>query len=133
MPMCLTGPASSTDPETWMSYDAALEDPNRRIGFVLGEGIGCIDLDHCLVDGKLSDGAAVVLAMVGSTWIEVSPSGDGLHIWGRFRKAGRCVGSVYGQPVEVYDHARYVTVTGKRFKDAPLVLADLNSVVDKLV
>lgn len=116
-----------------MSFATAMGDPRKRVGFVLGEGIGCIDLDHCIVGGELSEGAAAILSMLPATWVEVSPSGDGLHIWGRFSKSGRSVGTFMGQPVEVYDRARYVTVTGHRFKDAPVVLADLGGVVNELI
>ena len=133
MPVTPTGrPASSTDPATWSTYgDVAAA--GKRVGLVLGDGIGCIDLDHCLVDGRLTDGAAAILDLMPRTWVEVSPSGDGLHIWGRFSKSGRSVGSLMGQPVEVYDHARYVTVTGARFGGSPLVLADLGGVVNRLI
>ena len=44
-------PASSTDPRTWTSWLEVRDLPRR--GWVLGEGIGCIDLDDC-IDG---DGA----------------------------------------------------------------------------
>lgn len=117
-----------------MSFEDAVSDPKRRIGFVLGAGIGCIDLDHCLIDGHLSEGAAEILSMLPATWVEVSPSGDGLHIWGRFSKSGRSVGTFMGQSVEIYsDGGRYITVTGQRFKDAPVVLADLGGVVNELI
>lgn len=116
-----------------MSFESALEDTKRRIGFVLGAGIGCIDLDHCLIDGNLSEGAAEILSMLTATWVEVSPSGDGLHIWGRFSKSGRSVGTFMGQSVEIYSASRYITVTGQRFKDAPVALADLGGVVNELI
>lgn len=135
LPTTATGaPASSTDARTWTSFEDAVSDPKRRIGFVLGAGIGCIDLDHCLIDGHLSEGAAEILSMLPATWVEVSPSGDGLHIWGRFSKSGRSVGTFMGQSVEIYsDGGRYITVTGQRFKDAPVVLADLGGVVNELI
>ena len=116
-----------------MSFEDAASDPKRRIGFVLGAGIGCIDLDHCLIDGNLSEGAAGILSMLPATWVEVSPSGDGLHIWGRFSKSGRLVGTFMGQSVEIYSASRYITVTGQRFKDAPVMLADLGGVVNELI
>lgn len=134
LPTTVAGaPASSTNPATWTSFEEAVSDPKRRIGFVLGDGIGCIDLDHCLIDGHLTEGAAEILSMLPATWVEVSPSGDGLHIWGRFSKEGRSVGSFMGQPVEIYTRGRYITVTGQRFKDAPVVLADLGGVVNELI
>lgn len=38
-----------------------------------------------------------------------------------------------GQSVEIYSASRYITVTGQRFKDAPVVLADLGGVVNELI
>ena len=134
LPTTVAGtPASSTNPATWTSFEEAVSDPKRRIGFVLGDGIGCIDLDHCLIDGHLTEGASEILSTLPATWVEVSPSGDGLHIWGRFSKSGRSVGTFMGQSVEIYSASRYITVTGQRFKDAPVVLADLGGVVNELI
>src|SRR5690606_42031046 len=54
MPLTCDGKAaSSTDPATWCSYrDAVRSRAGAGLGFVLaGEGIACVDLDHCL-DGR---------------------------------------------------------------------------------
>src|SRR5690606_1666864 len=41
--------ASSTDPRTWSTYrEAARSKAGDGLGFVLGAGIGCLDLDNCL-------------------------------------------------------------------------------------
>lgn len=92
------------------------------LGFALGDGIGCIDLDHCVDDGVLADWAAAILDRLPATYTEVSPSGHGLHIWGRIpERPGRRVGNV-----EVYSAGRYITVTGNRWGDCPSTLADLS-------
>src|SRR5690606_14681874 len=45
-------PASSTDPSTWSTYrEAARSKAGDGLGFVLGDGIACLDIDHCL-DGQ---------------------------------------------------------------------------------
>jgi primase-polymerase (primpol)-like protein len=121
------GAASSTDPATWSTYAAAKRSTvGVGPGFVLnGDGIVCLDLDHCLVDGQLVGPAVDLLAQLPPTFVEVSPSGDGLHVWGR--------GHVpYGRRldgVEVYGTGRYITVTGHRWRGAPAVLADLSDVL----
>ena len=78
--------------EVWLSsktpkftYDEAMiSSAGVGPGFVLnGDGIVCIDLDHCLTGRVLEPWAADILAACPGTYIEVSPSGDGLHIWGR--------------------------------------------------
>lgn len=118
-------PASSTDPKTWTSHREIKGFP--RIGFVLGQGIGCVDLDHCLVDGKPTAAAAEFLARIPRTYIEVSPSGDGLHIWGLLPEAsGTRRKTEAGLSVETYSRRRYITVTGRRFADSPARLADLS-------
>lgn len=117
-------PASSTDPKTWSSYEEIRQYP--RIGYVLGKGIGCIDLDHCLVDGKPTPEAAAFLAKVPATYIEISPSGDGLHVWGLLAEATGTRRKVDGLSIETYSRRRYITVTGRRFADSPARLADLS-------
>src|SRR5881392_924806 len=64
-------PAKSTDPDTWSSY-ARVRSFDRK-GFVLGAGVGCIDLDHCLIDGQPTEQARAFLARLPKTYIEISP------------------------------------------------------------
>ena len=119
-------PASSTDERTWTSYDCARSsDAGDGLGFALGDGIACIDLDHCLVDGVLADWAKPIVRACRGTYMEISPSGDGLHIFGYAHVGtGR-----RRNGIEVYDRDRYMTVTMRRYKRAPLVLRDLSDVV----
>ena len=134
MPLQTTGrAASSTDPETWTTHAKAKASAvGAGAGFVLnGDGIACIDLDHCIAaGGSLAPWAAAILAEFPATYTEVSPSGTGLHVWcratvGRGRKIRRADGAC----VEIYDRGRYVTVTGNTWGDAPSRLADAESVL----
>lgn len=104
-----------------------------RRGFVLdGDGIVCIDLDHCLVDGVLVEWAAGLLEIVPRTYIEVSLSGDGLHVWGRGHvEQGRRFRD--GRRVEVYGTGRYIAVTGVRFGGCPSTLGDLSGALAALL
>ena len=122
--------ASSTDPATWCSFESvASSDAGVGFGFVLsGDGIVCVDIDGCLVGGEPNDLAVRVLAAAGPTWVEVSPSGNGLHVWGRADVARGFV----RRGVEVYPAGRYITVTGRRFGSSPLLLGDLSEVVASL-
>lgn len=127
-------PASSTDPRTWTSYDAVVASTTGDgIGFVLdGDGIACIDLDHCLEGGRLLPWAERLLADAPATYVEVSPSGSGLHVWGLAEVArGRRL-RIDGGDVEIYGSARYLTVTGKRFAGAPASLAPIGDLVASL-
>jgi primase-polymerase (primpol)-like protein len=123
-------PASSTDPATWSPLDVvAAGADGRGLGFVLnGDGICCIDLDKCLTGGVLAPWAAEVVAAAGRTYVEVSPSGRGLHVWGRAH-VGR--GFRFGG-IEVYDRGRYMTVTGQIWDGAPLRVQSIQKLVDAL-
>ena len=127
--------ASSTDQATWCSYrDAVRSRTGVGLGFVLaGDGIACVDLDHCLTDGRVEPWAREILDRFPATYVEVSPSGDGLHVFGRATVArGRRI-RVNGGQVEVYDRGRYMTVTRDRFGDSPSTLADISGAVASLL
>lgn len=113
------GMASSTDSATWSSYEAARNsERGTGLGFVLnGDGIACVDLDGVLVDGALDPRATEFLASLDSFYVEVSPSGSGIHAWvDGGSPDGRKVFTLdNGLKVEWYSDARYLTVTGKRF------------------
>jgi primase-polymerase (primpol)-like protein len=129
-------PASSTDPDSWASYSKVnRSNAGCGVGFVLSyaDRLVCIDLDHALVDGALRPWARALVDRMPATYIEVSPSGTGLHIWGfgavgRGRRIRRG-----GSSVEVYDRGRYITVTRNPFEGAPSRLADLSKVIEDLL
>ena len=121
MPVCArTGKtASSTDPATWCSFGEAASSIARLgadgIGFVFGpdRAYTGLDLDHVMKGGFLAAEYAWVVEE-SDTYCEVSPSGDGLHLFFRGAKpdwATRCRKG----PVEMYDHDRFFTVTGDPF------------------
>lgn len=130
------GFASVTAAATWSPYaEAAASKVGVGLGYVLaeGDGIVCIDLDHCLTDGELSAWAREILDRCPASYTEISPGGDGLHIWGRGElERGRRM-RMDGASVEVYGQGRYVAMTGRRFEGSPAVLADLSEVVASLV
>lgn len=126
MPVQVNGvAASSTDPRTWAPFAAVKR--SARKGFVLGEGIGCIDLDHCLHDGVLTPAAAAFVAQLPDTYIEVSPGGDGLHVFGYLPEKPGTRRVVAGLNIETYSAGRYMTVTGKAFRGSSSKLADLSA------
>lgn len=134
-PVTVEGRAASvTDPATWASLDAATASRvGDGVGFVVGGGVGCVDLDDALDSlGRVRPEAQALLDAAPNTWVEVSPSGRGLHVWGLLPEGPGRVLVVGGQQVEVYSRDRYLTVTGNRFADAPLQLADLSEFVAQL-
>lgn len=123
--------AKSTDPRTWSTHAEAMSSSaGVGPGFVLnGDGIVCIDLDHCLDGDHLAAWAAELLAVLPDTYVEVSPSGDGLHIWGTGSlERGRKVRFRDGT-VEVYATGRYLTVTGRPFVGSVRTLAPLDAAI----
>lgn len=102
--------ASVADSRTWGSYaDAQASTVGRGVGYVLGGGVGCLDLDHCIApDCTLSALAQQVLTLNPHAWVEVSMSGTGLHVFGLLDEApGRRT-----PQLEVYSRGRYIAMTG---------------------
>ena len=123
-PVTIAGkPASSTDSSTWSTYaDAMASTAGAGLGFVLnGDGLAALDLDHCLTDGKPTEAAQRVLEAFPGAWVEVSPSGTGLHIWGTApSQPGRKITTADGLSVEFYTSGRYITVTGQTYRPGGL-------------
>lgn len=113
--------AKSTDPSTWASFDAtqAAYTPQRDagVGFALdGNGHAAID-----IDGDTSERAVRLLHDAGCGYIEYSPSGNGLHGWGYYTgRLPRKKGVIDGINVEIYNSARYMSVTGDAIVATPM-------------
>ncbi|WUX57455.1 bifunctional DNA primase/polymerase [Streptomyces niveus] len=136
VPLTVAGmAASSTDPRTWSDYESARKSTHGvGTGFVLSDvdDVVCLDLDHCLntLTGRLAPWAAAIVRDAGATYVEVSPSGDGLHIWGRADvRQGRRIRRPDGTAVEIYGTGRYIATTGRRHGNAPSILADVSTVI----
>lgn len=115
------GWASVSDPSTWGTWQQATA-RSPRVGFVLGDGIGCIDLDHCLdAAGRPSVAAQALLEFYAGSYVEISPSGRGLHIWGTAPHVRGLRRTWRGQAVEFYSQGRYITVTGRVFRPGALL------------
>lgn len=101
------------------------------LGFALGNGFACIDLDHCMdASHRLLPWAKMILAPVeGKTYVEVSPSGDGLHIWGTCEER-KGVRTRDLMNAEAYSQGRYMTVTMKPYGNAVDRLADITLIYD---
>lgn len=102
-------PASSTDPSTWSEWKKVVGGPGDGFGVMLGFGLGCYDLDHCVENGQVSDEALAVINGIPEPIIfsEVSMSGTGLHIFVEAEESpgSRCEG------VERYARERFIRMT----------------------
>jgi primase-polymerase (primpol)-like protein len=119
--------ASSTDPATWGAFAEALAVVRAGkadgVGIVLvGDGLCGVDLDHVRDGGTrtVATDAAAIVRQVHS-YTEVSPSGTGLRVfaWGTLPPGGRKKGGV-----EVYDRARFLTVTGAHVPGTPRTIEE---------
>ena len=128
--------AESTNPRDWYSYDEVEEVRAMfsGIGFVFSESDSfCgIDLDDCLKNGEVMPWATEIVEKLSGTYSEISPSGNGLKFFVKadlpFSKGKKV--QVESGAVEIYDHARYFTVTGDTF--GPSVVQEAQDVVDWL-
>lgn len=107
------GNASSTNPQTWASFQEAIQAVERLnlvgVGFVLttDDPYTALDLDHCL---KGDPGPVFDIVEQVDSYTEKSPSRYGLRIIceGELPKWSRNKNGDF----EAYDHARFVTITG---------------------
>lgn len=124
--------ASSTNSATWCSFEEAVAAHQKwnlsGIGIVLiGDGdLAGLDLDGCLdQSGGIAPAAAEIVSQFAS-YTERSPGGSGLRVFLRGRKPAGVKCKYQKLPgvktVEVYDSARFLTVTGCAWEGAPLVV-----------
>src|SRR5262245_40142974 len=83
--------ASTNDPSTWTDYATALATVQAGhadgLTYILTQDdpFGAIDLDHCrcLVTHSIDVWAQNYLQAAVNTYQEITPSGEGVRIWGR--------------------------------------------------
>ena len=114
--------ASVTDPNTWASFDEAAHALQNSgmysgIGFVLTEAdpFAFIDLDDTKGDQTALDRQVKIFNEFDS-YAERSPSGSGLHIIVK----GALPSGRRRSHIEVYSSARYMTMTGDIYRNAPI-------------
>lgn len=115
---------SWSHPDLWKSYTQVTHATyGTGSGFVLGEGIGVIDLDYCIMaDGSLTPLAQNVLSRNEGAWVEYSQSGRGLHVWGLLD--GDMHIKERGFEVYAGDAKRFIWVTGKVYRPGALLPLD---------
>ena len=126
--------ASSTDPTTWNSFEAVINEWRRAQNWYTGPGFVfsasdpfCgIDLDDALDDrGNVRPWAQRIVERFSDTYMEISPSGQGIKIWARGSVPANLGGvSVGDGQIEIYDRSRYFAVTGRVFRGAPQQIED---------
>jgi primase-polymerase (primpol)-like protein/DNA-directed RNA polymerase subunit RPC12/RpoP len=108
--------AKTNDPSTWGTFEQCLSVVKRYdgIGYIVSEDdpYTFVDLDHCVdASQNIEQWARKIINDIDS-YTEFSVSGDGIHIFAKASKPGpRC--RIQTTPnVEIYDHHRFVVMTG---------------------
>lgn len=139
--------ADVSNAATWGTFDEAIARVQSGkadgVGYVFTEddGLVFIDLDHVISeDGAVALWAQPLVdaALRSRAFVEVSPSGSGLHIIVRGAKplawSRRSMASAQGEAIgaiEVYDRKRYATVTGRLIDGASTAMADGAAILDE--
>ena len=121
--------AKTNEPSTFTDFNTAMKAYAiggwDGIGYRVSEGIGAIDIDHCIrEDGSLNDVAASILGIFSTAYFEKSPSGTGLRGFFKLSHDFAYDKTVYyinnrKHGLEVYlpgTTNRFVTVTGDMFR-----------------
>ena len=137
--------AKTNDPATFADFATAMKAYAMGgwdgIGYRVSEGIGAIDIDHCIrEDGSLNDVAASIMSFFPDAYFERSPSGTGLRGFFRLSPDFAYDKTVYyinnrKHGLEVYLPGvtnRFVTVTGDVYRAGSVRRDDvaLQSVLD---
>ena len=116
IPLQLSGSyASSTNPKTWATFDQVQSSSvGDGFGVMLGQGLGCYDIDHCFNGGSLKGWVRNYIESIPEKviYMEVSKSGEGLHLF--FLATDHRRGSNRGG-VERYVQDRFIRVTFDTF------------------
>lgn len=117
-------PASSTNPDTWTTYDQVVTGenlPGDGYGVMLGEGLGCYDLDNALDEnGKMKPWAQTIVSHVLDDrsrpvlFMERSVSGRGVHVFVEAPERPGYRREVIDGSIEFYSWARFIRVTGDK-------------------
>ena len=103
---------------TWDEAMAALNADKSFAGIGIGLlpewNIVALDVDHCVVNGKVRDDVAM---LIDETYSEISPSGTGIRaFWRGEAKNGKNNATGF----ELYHSSQFVTITGNWFTDGPI-------------
>lgn len=108
--------ASSTDRNTWSSFDAitellSMDSQYNGYGFMVSDDVIFIDVDHCIsADGTMDERGSDILSAFPVSYAEISQSGTGLHILTQGTIPRNFNNQKHG--IEMYSSARFCAMTG---------------------
>lgn len=126
--------ARVNDPSTWGSFSEACAVVDRGwadgVGVVLGHGLCGGDLDHVrdVETGIINDAAMAIITEL-SSYTEISPSGEGVHVLmrGTLPPGGRRRGHL-----ELYDGGRFFAITDQHVPGTPTTIEERTAVLAAL-
>ena len=109
-------PSDAHNPAVWLDYDTARGlatawGSTFTVGFVLtaADPFWCLDIDGCRTPSGWSARALEICSALPGTVIEVSQSGNGLHIWGRGIVPPHSTKNI-PERLELYDSLRFIAL-----------------------
>ena len=132
--------AQSNNSQTWASIceaTRAYQNGNYAgIGFMFSDSdpYTGIDLDRCrdLETGQIEEWAQGIIKRMNS-YAEITPSGTGVHILIKAKLTGAGVKrAVDGHEIEIYDRARYFTMTGEHIPETPTTIQERQDYIIEL-
>ena len=125
----VTNPAHA---DTFKTAFAVVQDGKADgVGIRIDGGLCGVDLDHCIdVETDVIDPDALAIVRRLDSYTERSPSGDGLHIL--VRAAGLPGTRRRKNGVEMYDRARYLTLTGRHLEGTPTRIEERSTELEQL-
>lgn len=110
---------SSVDSRTWATLEECrAASDNVGIVFTPAQDLLGIDIDHCLKNNQIDHEQKENIQRLieeSDTYAEISPSGDGLHLFLALEEGGLALGANRHAPFECYTSGRYFTFTGRIF------------------
>ncbi|MDQ1255197.1 MAG: hypothetical protein QG646_4476 [Euryarchaeota archaeon] len=137
VPYCTSGyKASSTNPETWSSFDEAFDTYQNSAGAYSGIGFVftkedpflCVDYDDVIDSKGTIDSEILEEVKVFNSYSEISQSGTGIHVI----VTGTLPGSrKRGNSREMYSDGQFVAIKGDHLKFTPIKVNEASEEVIK--
>lgn len=123
-----------TDEGMYTDFDRAILGVEQHdadgVGFIFTHGFVAIDLDNCFdEDGNMTSMAADIFDHFRATYSELSPSGEGLHIFCQGTKPNDRTRT---EGLEVYSGKNFVTVTGNHLPQSGEKVLNMQKELDWL-
>lgn len=124
--------ANVADPATWVTYREAVALKWKYDGLCFAltkhDPYCGIDLDHCVENGVPNAWALQVIDRLAS-YTEFSPSGNGIRI---LVKAKLPPGRRRNERIEMYDDARFLSITGNQIQPGPAIIQERQREINAL-